>query len=181
MADHQYSQDSDHQVILVGLQEGHPTAIGIVENWLRRAVRAPQFRIPADEVDDLVQEGLAQILRMIAAPDFEVHTSLKALVRRVGMARSVDWIRRRKMVVELSDQLAAEHVDPLDRIARQEDLGRIHEAVSQLKDLCRQLIRMHFVQEMTYQAIAEQTGRNASTLRVHMFNCLDSLRRALGV
>jgi RNA polymerase sigma factor (sigma-70 family) len=176
-----YSQDSDHQAILAGLREGHPTACAIVEGWLTRTVRAPQFRIPEDDVDDLVQEALAQILNLIAAPDFQVHTSLKALVRRVGMARCVDWIRRRRMLVELSDQLAAEHVDPLDRIARQEDLGRIHEALSRLKDLCRDLIRWHFVEEKTYQAIAEQTGRNASTLRVHMFNCLESLRRTLGM
>lgn len=176
-----YSQDSDHKLILQGLRDGHPTACGIVEGWLQQAVRSPRFRIPQDDVDDLVQEALTQVIQKTTDPKFEVHTSLKAFCRRIAMARCVDWIRRRRMVVELSPLLAEQFDDPLDRIARQEDLGRVHGALSRLKELCRDLIRWHFVEEKTYQTIAAETGRNANTLRVHMFNCLESLRRSLQV
>lgn len=179
--DQEHPPFSDHQHLLRGLREGHPTACRIVEGWLRRAVTLPQFRIPVDDVDDLVQESLAQMLNIAADPDFKVHTSLRALARRVAMARSVDWIRRRRMIVELSPNLAASHHDPLDRIAHQEDLGRVHEALGELKALCRDLIRWHFTEEQSYQAIAERTGRNAGTLRVHMFNCLAALRKSLGM
>jgi RNA polymerase sigma factor (sigma-70 family) len=176
-----YHQDSDHRHILDGLRKGHPTACGIVEQWLRRTVTSPRFRIPVDDVDDLVQESLAQVLRITDEPGFQVHTSLKALCRRIAMARCVDWIRRRRMLVELSPHLAEAHSDPLERIARQEDLGRIHEALSSMKELCRDLIRWHFVEEKPYQAIAEMTGRHAGTLRVHMFHCLEALRQRLGM
>lgn len=176
-----YNQDSDHQLLLNGLREGHPTACRIVEGWLRRAVTLPQFRIPVDDVDDLVQSSLAQIIAITNDPDFTIHTSLKAFARRIAMARSVDSIRRRRMLVELSPFLAEEHLDPLDRIAHGEELSQVHEALGNLKALCRDLIRWHFLEEKTYQAIAEETGRNANTLRVHMFNCLEALRKNLQV
>jgi RNA polymerase sigma factor (sigma-70 family) len=176
-----YSPDTDSELLVDGLRAGHPAACKIVETWLRRSVTMPQFRIPRDEVDDLVQESLAQILVLTGAEDFRIHTSLKALVRRIAMARSVDWIRRRRMLVDLSPTLAGKFHDPLDRIARQEELGRVHEALCHLKDLCRDLIRWHFLEEKTYRVIAEETGRNPNTLRVHMFNCLESLRANLGM
>nr|MEE4267833.1 sigma-70 family RNA polymerase sigma factor [Candidatus Krumholzibacteria bacterium] len=176
-----YSQDTDHEIILEGLRAGHPTACRIVEGWLRQAVRSPRFGIPVDDVDDLVQESLTQVLDRVSPPDFKVHTSLKAFCRHVAMARCVDGIRRRRMLVELSPLLAEEFADPLERIARKEDLSRVHGALSQLKTLCRDLIRWHFTEEKSYKLIAQETGRNASTLRVHMFNCLEALRRLVQV
>lgn len=176
-----YTPDSDHQHLLAGLREGHPAACRIVEGWLRRTVTLAQFRIPIDDVDDLVQESLAQVLLVTGDSEFKIHTSLKALVRRIAMARCVDWIRRRRLLVELSPDLAGKFSDPLERMAHREDLGRIHEAIGNLKALCRDLIRWHFAEELAYGEIAEMTGRNASTLRVHMFNCLASLRKSLGM
>lgn len=175
-----YTPDSDHESLLAGLRAGHPVACRIITDWLRWTVIRPQFRIPVDDVDDLVQESLARIITLANDPEFRVHTSLKALARQVAMARCIDWIRRRRMLVDLSPHLAAAHDDPLDRIAAEEDLGRIHEALLDLKALCRDLIRWHFLEEQTYQAIADRTGGNANTLRVHMFNCLKSLRSRLG-
>jgi RNA polymerase sigma factor (sigma-70 family) len=177
--DPHYSPDSDHQLLLQGLRDGHEVACRVIADWLRWTVIRPQFHIPRDEVDDLVQESLTRLLDLVADPEFRIHTSLKALVRQVAMARCVDWIRRRRMLVELSPTLVGENADPLERIARQEDLGRIHEALLGLKTLCRDLIRWHFTEEMTYPAIAEKTGRNANTLRVHMFKCLEALRTRL--
>lgn len=176
-----YTENSDHHHLLQGLRAGHPAACRIVEGWLRRTITLAQFHIPFDEVDDLVQESLAQVLQITGDPDFKVHTSLKALVRRIAMARCVDWIRRRRLLVELSPHLAGDFPDPLERMAHREDLGRIHEAIGNLKALCRDLIRRHFVDGKAYQDIALETGRNASTLRVHMFNCMATLRKSLGM
>lgn len=177
----QITPDSEHDEILAGLRQGHPAAYRIVEGWLRGTVILPQFAIGRDDVDDVIQEALAQIIVITRKPEFSVHTSLKALVRRIAMARSIDFARRRRITYEVSPELPGEHVDPLDRLARREDLQRVHTALNDLKAFCRDLIRWHYHEEQSYQTIAEHTGRNANTLRVHMFKCLQGLRKNLGV
>jgi RNA polymerase sigma factor (sigma-70 family) len=179
--DYQITPESEHDKILAGLRRGHPAAYRIVENWLRGTIILPQFAVPRDDVDDVIQESLAQIIVIARNPEFNVHTSLKAFVRRIAMARAIDFARRRRITYEVSPELPGEFVDTLDQMARREDLQRIHSALSRLKAFCRDLIRWHYHEEKSYQVIADSTGRNVNTLRVHMFKCLQGLRKNLGM
>lgn len=173
--------DPEHVEILAGLRAGHPAAFRIVEGWLRGTIVLPQFSVPRDDVDDLVQEALAQIIVIVREPDFRISISLKALVRRIAMARSVDHARRRRITCEVSPDLAGSFSDPLECLAQKEDLRRVHVALTRLKALCRDLIQWHFYEEKEYATIAAKTGRNAGTLRVHMFKCLQDLRKSLAL
>jgi len=169
----------NHKEILAGLRRGDSEACQLAATWARWSVTRPQFAIPRDDVEELVQDTLAQILVIIRDPDFVVHTSLQALVRRVAMARSVDAARRRRPTIELPPGLRSNTGDEVSRLVREEELSRVRDALAGLKDLCQDLIRRFYMEEQSYKTIAAQTGRNANTLRVHMFKCLGHLRKAL--
>lgn len=175
----QHADGPDQEEILAGLRRGDAEACRIVAAWARRSVTQPRFAVPRDDVEDLVQDALAQVILIIRNPGFVVHTSLQALVRRVAMARSVDAARRRRPMVELPPELRGADGDHADHLARREELDRVREALAELTDLCRDLIRWFYLEEQAYRVIAERTGRNINTLRVHMFKCLQHLRKSL--
>jgi RNA polymerase sigma factor (sigma-70 family) len=151
-----------------------------VERWALEVVRSRRYGVLASDHDDLVQETLRQTWEQVSDPDFELSHSLRALVHRIAMARCVDWLRRRRVQVEVQDDLLREVPDPTARLELEQQVDRLQGALGSLKPLCRDLIRWHFHERRTYGDIARDTGRNESTLRVHMFNCLKALRSLMG-
>lgn len=169
----------DHERLLA-LLRGDAREVREIESLARSVVRRRAFGIGAEVEEDLVQETLAQIWAACTAPDFELRTALDAFVRTVATARCIDHFRRRRWQEELDDSLVAEVEDPLEEIHRQRLVDALTAAIARLKPLCRDLIRWHFHEGERYESIAEREGRNASTLRVHMFQCLRHLRASLG-
>ncbi len=171
----------DHQELLARFRSGEPDACRQFERWAGEVVRSKRYGIAPADQDDLVQETLRQTWELASKPDFTVEHSLRALVHRVAMARCIDWLRRRRVLVEIRDELLQTFPDPGERLQQEQLVRRVHHAIQTLKPLCRDLIRWHFHEEKPYADIAERTGRNESTLRVHMFNCLRVLRSLVGV
>jgi len=144
-------------------------------------VRSPRYGVlPADR-PDLVQETLRQTWEQTGQDGFTLTHSLRALVHRIAMARCVDWLRRKRTQVEVHDDLLREFPDPTARLEQEQLLRRLQQGLQTLKPLCRDLIRWHFHEQKTYPRIAQDTGRNESTLRVHMFNCIKVLRSFMGM
>jgi RNA polymerase sigma factor (sigma-70 family) len=158
---------------------GELEACRVVAAWARQAVRSPRLRIPADEVEDLVQETLLRLVLALEGDDFTFRVGLRAFVQRIAIARAIDWIRCRRILTDLDPELATDHPDPAERLGREQELARVYGALGAMKLLCRDLVRWHFVEEEPFVAIAERTGRHAGTLRVHMLNCLRTLRSLL--
>jgi RNA polymerase sigma factor (sigma-70 family) len=162
-------------------RHGEIDACRQVERWAGEVVRSPRYGVAPADRPDLIQETLRQVWQQVSAPDFAVDHSVRALVQRVAMARCVDWLRRRRVQVEVQEDLLREFPDPTARLEQEQLLDRLHHALQTIKPFCRDLIRWHFHERQSYPDIAERTGRNASTLRVHMFNCLKVLRSLMGL
>jgi RNA polymerase sigma factor (sigma-70 family) len=162
--------------LLQRFRRGETDACERLEAWAAEVVRSPRYGVAAGDRDDLVQETLRQVWELASGPDFALSHSLRALVHRIAMARCVDWLRRRRVQVEVREDVAREFPDPTAQLEQEQLLDHLQQAIAQLKPLCRDLIRWHFHERRTYARIAADTGRNESTLRVHMFNCLKLLR-----
>ena len=139
-------------------------------------MRSPRYGIAVADRADLVQETLRQAWEHIQEPGFALDHSLRALICRIAMARCVDWLRRRRVLVEVEDEMLQAFADPVVRLEQERLLDALQRALQAIKPFCRDLIRQHFHAGRSYPEIAQATGRNASTLRVHMFNCLKVLR-----
>ena len=147
----------------------------------RGVVAQRAFGLDPAERDDLVQETVAQLWAACTRDDFELTSSLDALVRTIATARCIDHFRRRRWQVELDEQLPLDGDDPLDVMHRDRTVHAVRVAVARLRPLCRDLIRWHFDEGQRYEQIAARIGRAAATLRVHMFRCLQQLRSELGL
>lgn len=170
---------TDDAELRLAFLSGDAEACRLVAAWARQAVRSPRLRIPPGEVEDLVQETLVRLVVAIEGDHFTFRVGFHAFVHRIALARAIDWIRCRRILTDLDPELAADHPDPVAKLERQQDLARVFGALGAMKPLCRDLVRWHFVEEQSFVAIAARTGRHAGTLRVHMLNCLRTLRSLL--
>ncbi len=159
---------------------GEAGACRLVERWARTVVYFRGFGFSPEERDDAVQDTLAVLWQLVARPDFQLTHGLRALIRTVASARCIDRLRRRRSQVEPDDSLLDPAPGPLERAVASDERTRLLLAVQSLGAACRELIRLHFLEGLAYAEIARREDRNESTLRVRMFQCMQSLRRRLG-
>jgi len=176
------SDRGNHEAdLLQRFLRGEREACLLCERWAGEVVRSQRSGIePADRAD-LIQETLRQTWEEVRKPDFTTHHSLRALVHRIAVNRCLDWVRRRRVLCELRESLLQEFPDPVERLEKERRLALLQRALATIKPFCRDLIRQHFHERRTYLEIADTTGRHPSTLRVHMFRCLKSLRSLMEI
>lgn len=158
---------------------GESDACRRVEQWARDIARYRGYGMRAADQEDLVQDVLAAAWRVCSRPDFEVRRSLRAMVHKIALARSIDLLRRRRPTEELDEGLADSLPEPPEQLARAEQWGQVQSALQRLGQGCRELVRLRFFLELPYAEIAERTGRNEATLRVRLFQCMKEVRELL--
>lgn len=152
-----------------------------IESTLRTVVGSRHYRIDPSDREDIVQSALVDLWTTCSSPDFELQRSLGGLARRIAMARCVDWVRARRHTEPLFDDLRDPADDALETLDRRQQVERLQEALARLRPFCQDLIRRHLYLGQRYAQIATDLGRNESTLRVHMFKCLRTLRQQFGI
>ena len=161
-------------------RQGDAGACRTVEHWMRAAVLAAG-PLPADELQDLLQEAAVQLWRYVGGDGFALRGSFRSLAVRIALARRIDRIRRRRFLVELDLDLADEGRNALELLQEKERLADLHRALGGLRELCRVLVRGRFLQGRSYEALGEELGRTPETLRVHLHRCLKVLRGMLTI
>jgi RNA polymerase sigma factor (sigma-70 family) len=160
---------------------GEAAACRTVENWCRAILHFRPLGLSPEDIDDIVQEVVAAVWQSATRPQFALRVGLRALVRRVTLARAIDRVRRNR--VRKAGQLG-EYPDSSpgisDELERDEESRALFAALDRIENKCREVIRLHYFEDWPYARIAALEGRSESTLRVRMFNCLRALRRLLG-
>ena len=106
-----------------------------------------------------------------------------AYAHRAAINLAFDWQRRQKRAV-----LSLGHVgepasgdsSPLPKLIRAEELQETLDAIGQLRKAPRQALVMRYIQQESYECIAEQLGKTPHQVRALCSKALDNLRRILG-
>jgi len=160
---------------VAGEAEAHRT----IERWAREIVFFRGFGLTAEDRADAVQDTVAAVWRAASRADFELRHGTRALVRTVAGARCIDRLRRRRVQVPLDAELPDSGRDPLEQLLASDASARVRAAILALDEPCREIIRMHYFEELPYAEIATREGRTESTMRVRMFNCLKAIRKSI--
>ena len=158
---------------------GETTACRSVERWAWEIVYFKHYYIPHDEREDLVQQTIADVWSAVSSPDFALSRGLRSLVRAIAGRRCVDYLRRHRPTAELEDEAADPGPGPYEDLFRKDERARVRWALQELGRKCQELIRLHFLEELTYAEIAARREKAESTMRVHMFTCMKKIRRLL--
>ncbi len=181
MTEDRESQTRGDQDLLQRFIAGEAVACRRVVDWAREIVRFRPYGIPRHEHEDIVQEAVGMVWRACSKPDFVLRTGLRALTRRVVLARCVDQLRRMRPSVPIEPSLADTRPDPEQQLARRQQWAHVQHALRQLDESCREIIRLHFLDEVPYSELAGRLGLATPTVRVRMFHCMKEVRRLLDV
>lgn len=123
------------------------------------------------DVDDLVQESLARIVRAREASPIR---SARALLFTTARNLAIDAVRRQKIVAfESMEEMAHSSVlpdeaDVIATVAKQQELELLTRAIQSLPDRARQIFTLRTAYGLTQRQIAEKLGVSESTIEKQM-------------
>ena len=170
---HSYGHD---QELLRRFLAGDPAACRTVQGWAREIVGFRPYGIPRFEHDDVVQQSLGMMWKACSREGFALRFGLKAMVRKIVLARCVDHLRRRHPTEPVDESLIDPGPDPERTILEADRWDSVERALRQLNQRCRDVIRLHFMDGVAYAELAERMGLAQATVRVRMFHCIKEPR-----
>jgi RNA polymerase sigma-70 factor (ECF subfamily) len=168
---------------------GDQAAVGEMDRALRPRLKAYFARgpWPAHDADDLVQKTLSLVFSRMGTlehPDRFLGW-LFAIARNVHLTAAADWTgtRRREVTVDAIPRAAAriDGPDALELAIDDERRDAVESAIRRLPDRQRQCLRLRLREELSYDEIAELLRLSPLTVRNHIAQAKEALRRALVV
>jgi RNA polymerase sigma factor (sigma-70 family) len=153
--------------------------VGVIESVARRQ------GVPADRIDDVVQDTLLTIHR--ARQTYDPARSFTAWLRVIAERRAIDLLRKtgRHAAREVHAPLAYEqHADESSAVRRAafsaEAAPGLGDALADLPQRQREAVQLLVLQERSLAETAAATGRSQGSLKVNLHRALKSLRARLG-
>lgn len=126
---------------------------------------------------DAAQEALLRIYRNL--PGYRFEAKVETWAQRIALHTAVDFLRRRKKILPLD-----EGMDP-DRGRRESPVewaGVSHDvkcAIHRLPEPQRRVVILRYLQDFTYEEIAETTQLPLNTVKSHLFRGRKKLQKWL--
>jgi RNA polymerase sigma-70 factor, ECF subfamily len=161
------------EVLCKGWFEAHGTA---VYNYFR-------FHVPlADVAEDLTAETFFKVVR--AARQFDPNKGTpKTWILSVARNVLADWRRRARLRQYVSigtmHDLVCEAPSPEERLLREEEVGRMLDAVATLAAADRELIGLRYGSGLAIAETAQVLGISEGNVRTRLWRVLGKLRKAL--
>ena len=109
--------------------------------------------------------------------------NLEAYARRAAINLAFDWRRSQKRAVQttwLAAEPAANDDSPLSKLIHTEELTETLNAMGQLNKSSREALIMRYLQQESYDSIAEQLGKSSHHVRALCSRAIRHLRDTLG-
>jgi RNA polymerase sigma-70 factor (ECF subfamily) len=109
--------------------------------------------------------------------------NLEAYARRAAINLAFDWRRSQKRAIPamgLAAEPAANDDSPLSKLIHTEELAETLNAIGRLNKSSREVLIMRYIQQESYENIAEQLGKSSHHVRALCSRAIGQLRDALG-
>ncbi|MDP4199239.1 MAG: sigma-70 family RNA polymerase sigma factor [Bacteroidota bacterium] len=161
-----------------------------VERLIRPMVRSA----PSDEVEDLVQEALTKA--MLHLTSYSEEYAFSTWLYRIATNHAIDYLRRRKLnafsISAPPSMPGSRHEDearefeisdsswvPDDVMLAGERTALIEEAIEQLPENYKRIIRLRHNEDMEYEEIARVLHLPMGTVKVHLHRARAALAKML--
>jgi RNA polymerase sigma-70 factor (ECF subfamily) len=149
------------------------------------AAAARRTGVPADAVDDVVQDVLLTVHRALAT--YDPDRPFLPWLRAIAVRRAIDALRihGRRGAREVHDpdaylNHAEDEPDMYDEASRRHEAGRLRAAIATLPPRQREAIEIIGLREQSLDQASSATGSSKVALKVNFFRALKSLRSRLG-
>jgi RNA polymerase sigma-70 factor (ECF subfamily) len=141
--------------------------------------------VPADQVDDVVQEVLLSIHR--ARATYDPARSFTAWLQVIAERRAIDHLRRanRQRLREVHAPLDYEtqvdpSADPSRSVQHADDAARVDRALAGLPERQREAVKHLVLEDRSLADAAALTQRSQGALKVNLHRALKALRTTFG-
>lgn len=147
------------------------THLQVHEAQLRAWLHSRFPRLSTEDLDDLIQDAYAKVLKAHAARGI---TAPKAFFFAVARNLAYDHFRRRAVAVaETSggtDELNVleDDADLFETVSRNQEIELMTEAIQTLPDRCRQVLTLRYVYGLPHKEIAAELGITLSTVEIQI-------------
>lgn len=143
------------------------------------------FKVNSEaEAQDLTSTVFLKVWSVVQAGKLKAYSTLKSLLYTVARNTVIDYYRQNGQSgqVSLDDEtisidVADRRPDALAMMEQDGDLRIIYQALAELKPEYREVIIMHFVNELSVAEIAQITGKRSGNIRVIIHRGLEALRK----
>lgn len=165
----------DHAALVRAAQAGEESAFATLYSRYARVVHGILLaRLPASEVDDLVQEVFLTALRRLTS--LREPAAFPGWLASIARNRATDHLRSAAPEDPLDDRFPASSISAPERAEARRALA----AIQALPDAYRETLTLRLVEGFTGPEIAERTGLAPGSVRVNLHRGMQMLREALG-
>lgn len=163
-----------------------------VDRWLCAEVLPHQYAFvalatrltgDAEIAKDVVHDVYAEVLD---GEEWRQALSPKAFVMRIVYCRSLDWVRKQRIVplqpMPSFESLLFADTEPnaFSALSDKEELAAVLEMMRDLPKQCSQVVMMRRIEEVPPREIAKRLGLSLSTVEKHLARGLTLLAEKLG-
>lgn len=141
------------------------------------------FKIGSDdEARDITSAVFLKVWNHVQSKGLDESKSLRAFIYKIARNLIIDHYRQSKEPAsniddeEVGATLYDEKQDVAAAAEKSSDLELIKKALPRLKDEYREVILMHYVDELSFAEISDITGKSKGNIRVLAFRALKALR-----
>ena len=132
-----------------------------------------------DIAEDLMQE---LFIKLAESKKLDQVENLAAYARTIAMNLAFDWRRKKRPKVstdteEFLEPEQEEYKAALTRLIEKEQLDVVLDAIEKLNKLQREVFVLRYIEQYSYESIAEQTGKTAHHVRALCSRALTRLRQ----
>lgn len=178
-------QSSDRLLFLRLRIKDQAAFIKAYEAYQADIYRFIYFKVNSEaEAQDLTSTVFLKVWSVVQAGKLKEYKTLRSFLYTVARNTIIDHYRQSGRVNQLSLDDDADPIDIADgrpgiieTIERDSDLDSIYQALCELKPEYREVIVMHFVNELSVAEIAQITNKKPGNIRVIIHRGLEAIRK----
>ncbi|MDH7599917.1 MAG: sigma-70 family RNA polymerase sigma factor [Sedimentisphaerales bacterium] len=136
-----------------------------------------RLTLRADVAEDLMQD----LFIKLASSNLDKVTNLDAYARTTAINLAFDWRRRRGRAVSIDEEQFPEPVSddagPLTHLQADEQIQQVFAAMARLNKLQRQVFVLRYIQQQSFEEIAQQTGKTPHHVRALCSRAMARIRQ----
>lgn len=130
------------------------------------------------DADEIVQEVLMVIYKKLEG--FQFRSSLYTWIYRITATRSINFLKKKKLKTLFSFHDQEENKmsydnDIISDIAARDKLKKIEELLQSLPEKQREIFILRNYEQLTYEEIAEITGKSVGGLKANYFHAINKI------
>ena len=167
-------------------QRGQEKAFSELFNYFYPKIfRYISFRVNQEDVEDLVSEVFLRVVDKLKKYQKTSKGNFSAWVFRIAHNLVIDFYRRRKEYLQLTDPETGElkfdipdaSLNPAETAIQHEEHRQIREIMKNLSDSHREVLQLKFLEGFSNSEIAGIIGKSEGNVRVIQLRALRELRK----